>query len=327
MISDLCNDDPADLERLNEVVVGEYGHGGTPLRVVALDPSPADQAYFQRAAGKAIADAAAPGPGAPPVATKPSSTLPLALLASIVATMILLAVHSVWSASAPLERIRGGYGMKSLATAIVLLVFAVLLAVIAVDALRWRSAVASGDRQFARSAASATWKPHTVLPAGTTRDLLGLGTQLRFRAAEQSFEAVQAAGNGYDNGLSESLTRGELEGQLAGLARSRNRAIASRADNLLGILAFADATPSGPSAPAPVDASVADFQAAVRLDANDADAKFNLELVLRKLLAIGSRHGSDNSTGGGSTRAAPRGRQGGAPSRERVLINGRSSSS
>ncbi len=97
LISDL-NDDPADLERLNDVVVGEYGHGGTPLRVVALDPSPADQAYFQRAAGKAIADAAAPVPGAPPVATTPSSSLPMALVVAIVATMILLAVHSVWSA-------------------------------------------------------------------------------------------------------------------------------------------------------------------------------------------------------------------------------------
>ncbi len=60
-----------------------------------------------------------------------------------------------------------------------------------------------------------------------------------------------------------------------------------------------------------MDASVADFQAAVRLDANDADAKFNLELVLRKLLAIGSRHGSDNSTGGGST--GRRGGGGGLP--------------
>ncbi len=45
----------------------------------------------------------------------------------------------------------------------------------------------------------------------------------RFRAAEQSFAAVQAAGSGYDNGLSESLTRGELEGELAELGRSGNR--------------------------------------------------------------------------------------------------------
>ena len=188
--------------------------------------------------------------------------------------------------------------MKSLVAGVVLLVLAAVFSLVAVDTLRWRSAVRRGDQEFARSAETATWKAHTVLPAGTTRDLLALGTQLRFRAAEQGFVAVQAAGNGYDNGLTESLSRGELEGQLAELARSRNPVIASRADNLLGILAFADATPTGPSAPAPVDASVADFQAAVRLDANDDDAKFNLELVLRKLLAIGSRRGSDNSTGG-----------------------------
>ena len=100
---------------------------------------------------------------------------------------------------------------------------------------------------------------------------------------------MQAAGRGYDNGLSESRDRGELEAELTELARSGDLRRGSEAENLLGILAFADSRPSGPTAPAPVDQSVSDFQAAVRLDPGNEDAKFNLELLLRQLVAKGTR--------------------------------------
>ena len=53
---------------------------------------------------------------------------------------------------------------------------------------------------------------------------------------------------------------------LANLAQGPNRRLDSEAENLLGILAFTDSQQHGPSAPAPVDRSVADFQAAVELD-------------------------------------------------------------
>jgi hypothetical protein len=174
----------------------------------------------------------------------------------------------------------------------------VILACLASDVLSWRNAVRSGDREFAVSAAGATWKASTVLPWDPARDLLSLGLPLRFRTAEQSFAAVQAAGQGFDNGQSESRTRGEVEAELAALAQSRDHVIASRADNMLGILAFTDSTPSGPVAAAPIDQSVADFQAAIRLDPANAEAKFNLELLLRQLLAKGVRPGANNNAGG-----------------------------
>jgi len=89
--------------------------------------------------------------------------------------------------------------------------------------------------------------------------------------------------------------------------------IASEADNLLGILAFADSTQTGPAAPAPVDQSVADFQAAVRLEPGNVDAKFNLELLLHQLLARGIRPGSNSSAGGPAK--GHRGAGGGLPGR------------
>jgi hypothetical protein len=205
--------------------------------------------------------------------------------------------------------------MRSLniATATALLALAAILACLAFDVLSWRDAIRSGDREFARSPASATWRTSAVLPSDPARDLLGLALPLRFRAAEQSFAAVATAGPGYDNGLSEARSRGELEAKLAELARSGDHVIASEADNLLGILAFADSTQTGPIAPAPVDQSVADFQAAVHLEPTNADAKFNLELLLRQLLAKGVRPGSDSSAGGRAN--GRRGAGGGLPGR------------
>lgn len=184
-----------------------------------------------------------------------------------------------------------------IALAAVLCGAAAVLVFLALDVLRWRDAIGSGDRAFARSPASATWQASTLLPGDPARGLLGLGPALRFRAGEQAFAAVEAAGNGYDNGFSEAHARGELEAELAALGMSGQRPLASEADNLLGILAFADATQTGPMAPAPAEQSVADFQAAVRLDPADVDAKFNLELVLRALIAKGVRHGASNAPG------------------------------
>jgi len=97
LISDLA-DDPADVQRLNEVATTEYGRGRTPLRVVALNAAPADAAFFERIAGAAIAEAA-PTPANPaPPTTAPRSSLPASLIAAIAAAVVGLALYALWSA-------------------------------------------------------------------------------------------------------------------------------------------------------------------------------------------------------------------------------------
>ena len=203
--------------------------------------------------------------------------------------------------------------VRRVVLACLLLGVAVLTALLAADLVRWRDAVRNGDRQFTRSVADARWRAAGVLPGDPARTLLGLEDALAFRSAAQDFEAVKGAGKGYDNGVSEAHTRGALEARLALLARSGDRVLASRADNLLGILAFADSRRTGANAPAPVEQSLAAFQAAIRLDPSNDDAKFNLELLWRQLVAHGTRLGPSGTPGGPAV--GHRGAGGGVPGR------------
>jgi hypothetical protein len=179
-----------------------------------------------------------------------------------------------------------------------LIAVAVVAVLLAADLRSWRSAIKSGDERFAAQPASARWTASTTLPGDPAFHLLGLRVPVDLRRAAQQFVHVVALGNGLDNGYSESAQRGDLEATLTNLARTHDRVEASYADNLLGILSFADSQQRGPAGPAPVERSEADFQTAVQLNPQNVDAKFNLELLLRELIAKGVRPGTNSSSGG-----------------------------
>jgi hypothetical protein len=192
-----------------------------------------------------------------------------------------------------------------------LLVLGVLVALLAADVRSWQSALASGDVAYAQNHATASWKASTVLPAGLSRGTLGLSGQLAFRRAVRTFAVVRYLGNGVDNGYSESQRRAALEVVLTNLASGHDRARDSIVDNMLGVLAFQDSQQTGPSAPAPVERSVADFEAAVELDPTNEDAKFNLEWLRRQLVAHGQRGGG--TAGQGTPAKGRKGAGGGVP--------------
>ena len=196
---------------------------------------------------------------------------------------------------------------------VVLAVVAVLAALLAADLRSWQGAMRSGDAAFAQDPAGARWRASTLLPGDPALRLLGLSGQLSFRRAAQQFGPVATAGNGLDNGFAESQARGALEEVLTKLATGSDRGRDSAAENLLGILAYLDTKQHGPTAPSPVERSVADFQSAVQLDPANEDAKFNLELLLRDLLARGVRPGSNGSSAGPSK--GHKGAGGGQPGR------------
>ena len=185
-----------------------------------------------------------------------------------------------------------------IAVAALLLALATFVVLLASDLHAWRRAVQSGDTRFVQSPGNATWTTSAIIPFRLAEGILGLSSQIAFREAAQSFVVVKAAGNGLDNGYSESRNRGVLEAELARLAGGSNRLRDSQAENLLGILAFIDSEENGPTGPAPVDRSVGDFQSAVQLDPTNEDAKFNLKLLLHDLVAHGERSGANGSTSG-----------------------------
>lgn len=202
---------------------------------------------------------------------------------------------------------------RRVAAAAVAMAVAVVAVLFASDIHAWHTAVARGDARYAERPSSADWAASTILPGDPALRVLGLGDQLAFRRAAKRFATVSAEGNGVDNGYSESADRGALETALTNLAGGTDRQVVSASDNMLGILAFADSQQLGPSGPAPVERSVADFEAAIEAEPSNDDAKFNLELLLRKLLAHGVRPGSNPSSGGNGK--GHRGAGGGVPGR------------
>jgi hypothetical protein len=199
------------------------------------------------------------------------------------------------------------------ALCLLLLAAAVAASLLAADLRSWRQAMQAGDVSYAVAPAGAGWSASTILPFDPALHVLDLSQQLRLRRAARSFAAVAAAGNGVDNGYSESQARGALEGVLTDIARTSNGAQASAAETMLGILAFADSQQRGPNAAAPVERSVAAFQAAAQLDPANEAAKYNLELLLHELIAKGERPGANASNGGPAR--GHRGAAGGVPGR------------
>ena len=95
LVSDL-DDDPGDLTRLASIVLA-YRRDGIPLRVVGLNPSPQNAAFFQRLAGPTtpIVQSGASAPGPQPRNRTP---FPWALVALALAAAAVLAAHELWTA-------------------------------------------------------------------------------------------------------------------------------------------------------------------------------------------------------------------------------------
>jgi hypothetical protein len=186
-------------------------------------------------------------------------------------------------------------GYLRVAIAAVAIVLAVFAAMLASDLRSWDNGIRNGDARYVQSPPSATWKAPVLLPFDLADGILGISDQVAFRHAAQAFVPVHLLGCGFDNCYTESRARADLETTLTGLARGPNRARNAEADNMLGILAFADSQTRGAAQAAPVDRAVADFQSAVQLDPSNAGAKYNLEWLHRQLVAHGSRAGPSNS--------------------------------
>jgi hypothetical protein len=184
-----------------------------------------------------------------------------------------------------------------LALAVAAAVVAVLLAQ---DLRAWPSAI--GDDR----AASAS------IPFDAAERILGVHDQLELRLSLVDVRRVVKERLHLADALDVQGRRAAVENRLAALAGSADSRVASQAEDVLGVLSFGDLARGGFQGRPQTETALGAFQNAVRLDPANAAARWNLEVVLRLLVAHGVRTGPGQGAGTG---AGHHGASGGAPGR------------
>lgn len=185
----------------------------------------------------------------------------------------------------------------------------VLAALLAIDAGSWQAAFRSGDVEAAAGPrAKPAWTAGDIVPFGLSRRLLGVDDDLAFRRAVTLFRRARTGIPSFDTGVQGTALRVEAEAALAHVIRTdRDRARASTAANLLGVLAVADSSSPAEGA-TPIERSIFEFVDAIHLDPGDEQAKANLELVYQLKAPPNSLRGNARRPGrshSGASATAP----------------------
>lgn len=197
--------------------------------------------------------------------------------------------------------LRRGLGLP--AAIVLLLVVAGLAAAVAVDSLRWERRLERGDARYAVAVGDrAMWTPETILPGGWSKELLGVGDDVAHRQALRRFWATnphapirQFADVARRSGAELELTRAERT--------DSNPVRRSALANALGALAVEEARGAASQRTFFLRRAADHFRRAVTFDGTNADAQYNLELVLRLLGQ--SAFGPGGTGPGRSSTAAP----------------------
>jgi hypothetical protein len=173
------------------------------------------------------------------------------------------------------------------AAAVLAIPVAIALAAAAVDVLRVSDAVAKDDIRFqARpTVQSGLWESKGFLPGGVARRAVGLEDDLRYRQAVWLFARVQP-GKVYVSTPEGDALRASAESKLVDASRAEaNGRRRAQLLNMLGLLALDRYAEDPTDRINIVRSAIGSFQAAIKTDPDNADAKFNLELVLRNFAA------------------------------------------
>jgi hypothetical protein len=181
------------------------------------------------------------------------------------------------------------------AAAAVLVLAAVLLALGAHDVLAWRSALSHGDARLRTRPVTATWRADTWLPGDPARGVLTLDDDLALRHAVHAFVSARGTARGFDEGETRTRVRSGAEVALEDVVAHGDARAASQAGNLLGVLVAGSGVVTG--GVTADDRARAAFEAAIRRDPSNTQAKYNLELLLRRTRAKATRQGPGSGSG------------------------------
>jgi hypothetical protein len=176
--------------------------------------------------------------------------------------------------------------------AVVCLVLAVLVTVLAVDVLRWRNTLSADDVRYrVAPAASGLWRPSVVDPFGIARHMLGVGDDVAFREAVRSLRLSKLS-DASNSDTKLILQRADAEDRLQDVATGNGGAARrSRAFGLLGVLKLSTPAANRQERAANLKAAGADLQQAIALDPSNDDAKYNLEVALRRSKGVQTAQG------------------------------------
>lgn len=178
-----------------------------------------------------------------------------------------------------------------------MLAAAAVLTLLAADVLRWRNHVERADARVL-SGSTRIWTADTRLPGDPARELLAVDDDVRFRRALQLFRLGnprRPARNQHDLNV-----RLAADSRLADVADSDpSDPIRSRAALLRGLLALETARGEPLRAETNLRRALTEMRTAIRLDDRNADAKYDLELVMRLLRTVEEdRPGSNEGRSG-----------------------------
>jgi hypothetical protein len=202
---------------------------------------------------------------------------------------------------------------KFLLLALVCALLAAVLALLAADAMSWRSTMSRDDLRFrALPTHKQLWRPGTSLPGDPASALIGTSSTMAWRRALQSFWYARIGSNPEVRMDAPTLRATAQDALLAQLSSAPTAEQRSTAANLLGVLVV---TTPAPGNDQDVIAQILKraanyFQQSIELDSANLDAKQNLELVLR-ITKPGKGHlGKDARSGYGFGRGQGAGQLG-----------------
>ena len=205
-------------------------------------------------------------------------------------------------------RVRRGVIIGSVARCALLSLFLVLLAI---DVVRSHEALASGDETYTSSPKDGgLWKPGALGASSLSRKVLGVDDDLRFREAVRALRLSQQD-QPTDSSPDAILRRAKAQKLLQQVSNSdpdpRRR---SRALSLLSVLMLSTPAADREERATTQRIALANLQKAIETDPANDEAKYNLEVVLRRRAGVQTVQGGPTpnpSSGQGQSRGAATG--------------------
>ena len=193
-------------------------------------------------------------------------------------------------------------------TAIVCAVVAVALIALAIDALVTSRDVSASDFRFqnASTRQSGLWEDPGVVPGPWTERALGLDDDLAYRRATSSFSVVRPSDRIFDPRIESLRGQAQLELTRTSQAESDDRR-RSRLLTFLGVMPLDRVNTDGAERAGILRTAIGIFQTAVEADPGNADAKLNLELLLRDAIATSLPPNAPGGNPAGGPRSGPGG--------------------